>query len=256
MLQLKSQSPAARLAHSQVASSSIQIHHRLQSLFTMDHSTCQSPRAWPVGAVYGFCRDRSLDLTTAVNTAWAIVLWGYTGEEVIVFPSQSITHDTHTWHRCESVVDWTSTFSSVLRRVRNSTGQVSTPTADLPPSQGTPLLNTVTVFTSGSSCCTAPVSDAYLTGLVCNLSETTLDCAVRFVPGVIDTKQAERLASAFAHIMDLLLSGTDEMLASIDIVSDHDKAEVRGLPYPYNYDFLMAKDGLTDYGCLLAMGLE
>jgi hypothetical protein len=92
--------------------------------------------------------------------------------------------------------------------------------------------------------------------MVCNLSETTIDCAVRFVAGVIETKQAERLASAFAHIMDLLLSGTDEILASIDIVSDHDKAEVRGYPYPYTCDFLMAKGGLTNYGCLLAMGLE
>ena len=192
----------------------------------MYHSTCLSPRVWPVGVVYGFCRERSLDITTTVNAAWAVVLWGYTGEEVIIFPSQSITHDTNTWHRCEAVVDWTSTFSSVLRGVKNSTGQVSTPATNLPPKQGEPSLNTVTVFTSGSSYCTSPVDDAHLTGLVCNLSETTLDCAVRFISGVIDTKQAERLASAFAHIMDLLLSGTDEVLASIDIVSDHDKAEV------------------------------
>lgn len=195
----------------------------------MDRISCPSPRNWPVGAVYSFCRDRSIDVSTAVNTAWAITLWSYTGEEAIAFPSQTIKHDTQTWSRCDSVIDSTSNFSTVLRTVQNSTKQLSTPPADIPAThQNTPLLNTVTVFTSNSSGCIAPVGTAHSAGLVCNLSETTLDCSVRlFVPGVIDTRQAERLSSAFAHVMGLLLTGTDEeTLASMDLVSDHDKAQV------------------------------
>lgn len=192
----------------------------------MDYSSCRSPRIWPVGDVYSFCRSKGLDLTTTVNAVWAIVLWEYTGQENISFSSQSITDDTHTWYHCEASVDWMSRISSVLQHVQSSTKQVSITTTDPLHLQQSPLLNTVTVFVSGVSCCVASIVGTHLTGLVCNLSKTALDCAVHFVPSMIDRKQVERLASAFAHVMDLVLSSTDEMLASVDIVSDYDKAEV------------------------------
>jgi hypothetical protein len=212
----------------------------------MDPISCPSPRNWPVGTVYSFCRDRNVDVSTAVNTAWAIVLWSYTGEEIIGFPSQTVKHDAQISSRCESAIESTSTFSNVLQTVQQSTKQLSISTTATNTSssssssssthQHTPVLNTVTIFTSNSSCCIAPEGTAHSTGLVCNLSETTLDCSVRlFVPGVIDTRQAERLASAFAHVMDLLLTGTEETLASMDLVSDHDKAQVCRVPFPFPF---------------------
>lgn len=196
----------------------------------MEYSTCRSPRTWPIGHVYSFCRSKGLDLTVTVNTAWAIVLWSYTGEERIAFPSLSITDDSQKWQHCEASVDWTSKISSVLQRVQSGTKQVSTSTstvdADPLHLQRSPLLNTVTVFKSGDPCCTTSIGGPHLTGLVCGLPEISLDCAVEFDQGVVDRKQAERLAAAFAHVMDLILSTPDKMLASVDIVSDHDKAEV------------------------------
>src|SRR5688572_2475410 len=101
----------------------------------MDYGTCRSPRTWPMGHIYSFCRSKGLDLTAAVNAVWAIVLWEYTAEENISFRSQSSTGETHTWYHCEASIDWPSKISSVLQHVQSSTKQVSNftdPTADDP----------------------------------------------------------------------------------------------------------------------------
>ncbi|TVY84950.1 Nonribosomal peptide synthetase [Lachnellula suecica] len=128
----------------------------------MDSNAYQSPRNWPVGTIYGFCRDRSLDITIPINAAWAIALWEYTDEEILAFLTQNLVFDSQTWYRCDAVVNTNSTFSSVLTGVKESTRQ----------------------------------------------------------------RQAGRLASAFDHVMDLLLSETEMTLSSVDLVSDHDKAEL------------------------------
>ena len=197
----------------------------------MDYSTCRSPRTWPIGHVYSFCRSKGLDPIAIVNAVWAIVLWEYTSEENISFRTQNRTDGAHVWYNCETSIDWTSKISSVLQNVHSSTKQVSglaTTTDDPLLSQRTPFLNTVTVFQKGDPCCTeSALEGTHFTALVCNLPETALECAVHFAHTAIDRKQAERLAAAFAHVMDLVLSSTDETLDSVDIVSDHDKAEVR-----------------------------
>lgn len=183
-----------------------------------------------MGHVYSFCRGKGLDPTTTVNAVWAMVLWEYTSEENITFPSQNRTDETHVWYNCEASIDWSSKMSSVLQNVYSSTKQVSGPATNTDHSflsQRSPVLNTVTVFQKGDPCCTESVLEGtHFTALVCNLPETALECAVHFAHAVIDRKQAERLAAAFAHVMDLVLSSTDETLDSVDIVSDHDKAEV------------------------------
>lgn len=197
----------------------------------MDYSTCRSPRTWPMGHVYSFCRGRGLDPTTAVNAVWAIVLWEYTSEENIFFRSQNCTDESRVWNQCGVSIDSTSKVSSVLHHLHRSTKQVSGPTAitdDPLLSQRSAFLNTVTVFQKGDPCCTeSTLEGTHFTALVCNLPETALECAVHFAHAVVDRREAERLASAFAHVMDLVLSSTDETLDSVDLVSDHDKAEVR-----------------------------
>lgn len=189
-----------------------------------------------MGQVYSFCRSKGLDPMATVNAVWAIVLWEYTSEENISFKSQNSTDETLMWYHCGASIDWTSKISSVLQHVHSSTKQVSGPatTTEEPLlSQRPPFLNTVTVFQNGDPCFTETILEGpHFTALVCNLPETSLECAVHFAHDVIDRKQAERLASAFAHVMDLVLSSTDETLDSVDAVSDHDKAEVRVLTYP------------------------
>ncbi|KAI1861959.1 uncharacterized protein JN550_010590 [Neoarthrinium moseri] len=72
----------------------------------------------------------------------------------------------------------------------------------------------------------AAARSAHPVRLVCNTSTENLDSSVHFDQQAVDQQSAEGLSAAFTHILDLVMSSPDSTLDSVNLVSEHDTAQM------------------------------
>jgi len=86
-------------------------------------------------------------LSAAINTAWAIVIWQYTGVENIQFPSLTVTTDGKLeCYSCELRVEEDLGVRDLQQNMQNMTLPLREIPCSPPVSDDSPLLSTITTF--------------------------------------------------------------------------------------------------------------